>query len=179
MPRRTIQINRAPVFTLWAAIVAESLGHERGEALSLGKAVAGLNAQAKGQRLGIYEPAPAAKKAHRETATPKPTGKVVVLMNRHVPVTKTPEGLRATAKDKPIDAASVEKYLAQKFGDGLEDVTAVFVALAKSRKPAELEHDAYALYERFRPAIPEGTKGWGAKGELDLDLVRKLATNAR
>lgn len=31
---------------------------------------------------------------------------------------------------------------------------------------------AYALYERFRPNIPPGRKGWGVKGELDLELIR-------
>ena len=41
---RTIYINRAPVFTLWAAVVAERLGFRRDEALTLGRAVAGLNA---------------------------------------------------------------------------------------------------------------------------------------
>jgi hypothetical protein len=41
-----IVINRAPVSTLWAATVAERLGFARDEALSLGKAVAGLTAQA-------------------------------------------------------------------------------------------------------------------------------------
>jgi len=49
MPTRTISINRAPVLTLWAAVVAQRLGFNEGEALSLGKALAGLNAQAKGR----------------------------------------------------------------------------------------------------------------------------------
>jgi hypothetical protein len=40
---RKITINRAPVLTLWAAVVAERLGFDRAEALTLGKAVAGLN----------------------------------------------------------------------------------------------------------------------------------------
>jgi hypothetical protein len=48
-----ILINRAPVLTLWAATVAERMGFKREEALSLGKAVAGLTAQSKGRRLGI------------------------------------------------------------------------------------------------------------------------------
>jgi hypothetical protein len=48
----TVTINRAPVLTLWASVMAESLGFERDEALTLGKAVAGLTAQSKGQRLG-------------------------------------------------------------------------------------------------------------------------------
>ena len=56
MPKQTISINRAPVLTLWAAVVAERLGFHREEALTLGKALAGLNAQSKGRRLGIFKP---------------------------------------------------------------------------------------------------------------------------
>src|SRR5205085_2690097 len=51
-----ISVNRAPVLTLWGAVVAERLGFSRDEALSLGSAVAVLNAQAKGKRLGIFKP---------------------------------------------------------------------------------------------------------------------------
>ncbi len=40
----TISINRAPVLTLWAAVVAQRLGFGWDESLSLGKALAGLNA---------------------------------------------------------------------------------------------------------------------------------------
>ena len=54
----TVTINRAPVLTLWAAVVAERLGFDREEALTLGKSVAGLTAQSKGQRLGIFTPSP-------------------------------------------------------------------------------------------------------------------------
>jgi len=39
-----IRINRAPVLTLWAAVVAERLGFDRDTALTLGQAVAGLSA---------------------------------------------------------------------------------------------------------------------------------------
>src|SRR5437899_1828144 len=52
----TISINRAPVLTLWAAVVAQRLGFDEDEALTLGKAVAGLNAQSKGRRLGRFKP---------------------------------------------------------------------------------------------------------------------------
>ena len=44
-----------------------------------------------------------------------------------------------------------------------------------ARKPQELAHDAYRLYERFRPDIPAGKKGWGAKGDLDLGLIEQMA----
>jgi hypothetical protein len=55
-------ISRAPVLTLWAAIVAEVLGFEHDEALTLGRAVAGLNACLKGVSLGLFQPAPTAVK---------------------------------------------------------------------------------------------------------------------
>ena len=45
------------MLALWAAVVAERLGFARDEALTLGKAVAGLNAQSKGRALGIFTPA--------------------------------------------------------------------------------------------------------------------------
>jgi hypothetical protein len=54
MAHRTISINRAPVLTLWAAVVAQRLGFDEDEALTMGKAVAGLNAQTKGRSLGIF-----------------------------------------------------------------------------------------------------------------------------
>jgi exodeoxyribonuclease V gamma subunit len=40
--QRQLVVNRAPVLTLWAAVVAEVLGFEHDEALTLGRAVAGL-----------------------------------------------------------------------------------------------------------------------------------------
>src|ERR1044071_1145062 len=43
MAQDRILINRAPVLTLWAAVVAERLGFDREEALSLGKAVKKLH----------------------------------------------------------------------------------------------------------------------------------------
>jgi hypothetical protein len=41
-------VNRAPVLTLWARVVAEVLGFEYDEALTLGRALTGLNVYSKG-----------------------------------------------------------------------------------------------------------------------------------
>jgi hypothetical protein len=46
-----VMINRAPVLTRWAAVVAEILGFDYVEALAPGRAVAGLNACSKGVAL--------------------------------------------------------------------------------------------------------------------------------
>jgi hypothetical protein len=48
--------------------------------------------------------------------------------------------------------------------------------LAKSLPLPQLGEKDYALYEKFRPEIPPGKKGWGASGKLDLDFQRKLAS---
>jgi hypothetical protein len=61
-----VTVNRAPVLTLWAAIVAERLGFTHDEALTLGRAVAGLNAYSKGKALGIFKPTPKEVRAKRE-----------------------------------------------------------------------------------------------------------------
>jgi hypothetical protein len=165
---QTVIINRAPVLALWATVVAERLGFSSDEALSLGKAVTGLNAQAKGQHLGIC-------KKH-EVPRERREGRAdsVELFGREIPVTRTPEGLRALAKGEPVSPKSVQTYLESKFGECLPIVRAAMEELARSQKPDVLEARAFALYAQFRPQIPEGVKGWGAKGELDCAVVRSL-----
>src|SRR6187402_1427757 len=111
---RTISINRAPVLTLWAAVVAQRLGFDGDEALTLGRAVAGLNAQAKGRRLGIFEEKP--KKAReRETGERFFVG----VCGRAVPATNTDDGVRAVRGGKPADPDAVRRYLEGKFGGNL------------------------------------------------------------
>ena len=64
----TVRVNRAPVLTLWAAVVAERLGHDRATALTLGKALAGLSAVAKGTRLGLHAETSEAERTARPRA---------------------------------------------------------------------------------------------------------------
>ena len=174
MASKKVKINRAPVLTLWAAIVAERIGYKKDEALTFGKAVAGLNAQSKGRRLGIYEEKSEEEK-EKEAKKEKPVKtEIIEILGRGVPAVKTPQGLRAAIKGEEIDAESVGSYLKKKFGDDLDEARAAMEKLAKAYTPKQLEREAYGLYEKFRPKIPEGTKGWGAKGELDLDYIRSL-----
>jgi len=175
VPKPEVLVNRAPVLTLWAAVVAERLGHPQGTALTLGKAVAGLNAQAKGRRLGIFEASKEPGGAPKPKAPLPEEAEVLPLLGRAVPVIHTPQGIRATLKDKPIDPESVQRYLEQKFGDDLAQVRAAMQALAKAYPPQDLAARAFALYEQFRPPVPEGQKGWGAKGVLDVNRIHALA----
>ena len=175
MANKKIKINRAPVMTLWAAVVAERLGYDEETALTLGKAVAGLNAQSKGKKLGIYEEKTEDEKEKESKTQKEDKSEFIEIMGRGVPAVKTPNGLRAAEKGNPIHAASVQAYLEQKFKDDLEDTRKAMEKLARAYTPKQLESKAYGLYEKFRPEIPEGKKGWGAKGELDLDYILSLA----
>jgi hypothetical protein len=173
MTATKIQVNRAPVLTLWAAVVAERLGFNHDEALSLGKAVAGLTAQSKGRRLGIFKPTLKELKKARERERGEEFS--VDLLGRALPAVNTDEGVRAATKSGPIAPETVERYLESKFGEALPEARKAMMELASALDPDELAQQGFSLYEQFRPQIPEGVSGWGAKGELDLGRIRKLA----
>ena len=174
MTARKIKINRAPVMTLWAAVVAERLGYDEDASLSLGKAVAGLNAQSKGRSLGIYASKEGSSK-EAERGRAKSETSPVTLLGRPVPTVRGKQGLRASIKGEVVESAPVRKYLESKFGEDLVEVRAAMQALAQSYEPEALNERAFALYERFRPVVAKGKQGWGAAGELDLGALRELA----
>ena len=100
----------------------------------------------------------------------------MALLGRAVPVLHTDEGLRAVGKDqKPVEPASVEKYLKSKYGEALPAARAAMQKLAKSRPPEVLAEEAFHLYEAFRPGVPAGESGWGAKGMLSLKKIEGMA----
>jgi hypothetical protein len=107
-------------------VVAQRFGFDEDEALTSGKVVAGLNAQANGRRLGIFKPHEKKAKKTREKE------------------------------------------------QGERDM----MRLAKSYKPKEVADQAFFLYERFRPAIPEGvstrSEVTGLKGPAHGDLRQVL-----
>jgi hypothetical protein len=172
----TIRINRAPVLTLWASVVAEQIGLPRDTALTAGQAVAGMTAHAKGVRLGIYAETGDGKP---KPAPVKPEGagdiKEFQLLGRIVHIAKTKDGPRAINKGEISKPAAVEKYLQSKFGDQLGAARIAMEALAATIPPKELNAKAFHLYEQFRPEVAPDEKGWGAKGLLDLERISKLA----
>ena len=100
---------------------------------------------------------------------------MIEICGRQVPAINTPGGVRAVIKNKPIEPKSVERYLETKFGESLGNARTAMRNLAKALRPEQLSENAFRLYEEFRPAIPEGVTGWGAKGNLDIDRIRSLA----
>src|SRR4051812_9456314 len=172
-----IRVNRAPVLTLWAAVVAERLGHPPDTALTLARFVAGSSARAKARRLGLAEERHEAEEREAKAAAIKPH-QTVRLLGRDVPVKLAPDGtLRAEDDGKPAASEPVQSYIARAFRDRLPEVRAAMEALAASLPPEELNRAAFRLYERFRPEVPEGTQGWGAKGELRLERIVTAVAN--
>lgn len=162
------------MLTLWAAIVAERLGFDEAEALTLGRAVAGLNAYSKGVAIGLFQPTPERLREQRRELR-ESDGVTVDLLQRAVPVTNTDEGVRALSKEKPLKPETVNRYLEGKFGDALGDTREAMTLLAASLPPLELADRGYDLYVKFRPDVPKGTRGWGAAGRLSLDRIREMA----
>ena len=170
-----IRVNRAPVLTLWAAIVAERLGHDADAAITLGRAVAGSRARVKARAIGLEEKpedgdlrntAKAARSAPRQT---------VRLFGRDVPVVERNGSQYALDGEKPASPSPARAYVARAFGEHLPAVRHAMERLADSLAPDELNRTGFRLYEQFRPDGPAGAKGWGAKGVLDLDKVQDAA----
>lgn len=134
-----------PVLTLWAAVVAERLGHPPATALSLASVVAGTAARAKAQLLGIADNSDRAKDKAPEAARD-----TVQLLGRKIPLTQDADGIvLADTGGKPALAAPVEAYIVRTFGKRLAEVRAVMEGLAQSTDPEELNRIDFRLYERF------------------------------
>ena len=69
----------------------------------------------------------------------------------------------------------VRTYLTRAFGDRIGEVRAAMEELAASLPPDELDRVGFRLYERFRPEVPEGVEGWGAKALLDIGRIGRAA----
>jgi len=171
-PTPPIHVNRAPVLTLWATLVAERLGYPPETALTLGRFVAGSSARAKARRLGISDEKQDTEERHAKAAELKPRRQMVRLPRRDIPVLTADDGtLRAEDDGKPASAKSVQSYIARAFGDRLAEARGAMDALAASLPPEEINRVGFRLYERFRPDVPEGAQGWGAKGELRVERI--------
>ncbi|MFC0410098.1 hypothetical protein [Roseomonas elaeocarpi] len=172
----TIKVNRAPVLTLWAAVVAERLGHDRDAAITLGRAVAGSSARVKARAIGITEAAEEAgdlrDEARRQRAAREPQPRAVHLLGRDVPVVEEGGALRALDHDRPASPRAAAGYVERAFGEHLAAVRTAMEELAGSLEPAELNRVGFRFYEHFRPEVPAGARGWGAKGALDLGRIR-------
>jgi hypothetical protein len=144
-----IRINRAPVLTLWVAVVAERLGYDADAAITLGRVVAGTSARIKAQAIG-----PESKKGSEdmrevarceEARRARAIHRTVHLLGRGIAVVDGPGGLRAAEDGKPASARSARACVEKAFGAHLAVVKAAMRRLAESLPPEELNRLGPAL----------------------------------
>jgi hypothetical protein len=183
-----IMINRAPVLTLWAAIVSQtvfSLSWE--EALTIGSAYATITAKAKGTSLGIYsstttttetkdqDPKVSPSPVEEDDTTSSSTT-TFCLMDQLIRARVTPDGIRALVPRRggggeeeelvEVDPHATWNHLQIKFPAGSLPYIIQLLQDASRAAGDTLESTAYQYYMHIRPCIPSGTKGWGAHGHL-------------
>jgi hypothetical protein len=167
-----IPVNRAPVLTLWATVVAERLGYAPDTVLTLGRAVCSASARTKARRLGIINDAQQAAERNATGAALKPRVQTVRPLGRDSPMLPAADGtLRADDGGKRASTKSVQSYIVRAFGDQLVEARAAMEALAALLPPEELNRVGFRLYERFRPDVPDGAQGWGTKEELRVERI--------
>ncbi len=103
-----IRVNRGPVLTLWATIVAERLGYAPESPPTLGRFVAGSSARAKARSLGIADEAREELERYERAAALKPERQVARPPGRDVPLLPADDGRRrADDNGKPASARGV------------------------------------------------------------------------
>jgi hypothetical protein len=162
-----IKVNRAPVLTPWAAVVAERLGYPPDLALTLGHAVAGSSARAKARGIGIANDKDHA--AETRGHEPRTAFKPVRLLGRGIRPTATEAGgMLAEDKGEAADPAAVRRQPTWAFGGRLAEVRAAMAAPWRPPHPAAPHpHLAGAARARTGDDLSPGPSA-GRSGPLGL-----------
>jgi len=174
----TIIINRAPVLQLWSACVTHFLYPELpwSTCISAGSAISSICAVAKGRSIGAVserDDSEAAQQKREQAKKAKKEFDEVQVMQFHL---KLKDGLAIVGSEKKGKPAN-EELLEKKFGeDAYERAKKCFGdALGSWDGQAEdLNKEGFKMYEKFRPDVSKGQKGWGRKGGLSLDTVKSV-----
>ncbi|KAJ7638884.1 hypothetical protein FB45DRAFT_415481 [Roridomyces roridus] len=171
MTKSTV-VNRAPLMTAWATLVAERLGFQREEALSIASVFTELNAISKGVSLGIY-------KKGAEIGMEASTGgsqPYVDLMGRRVPLFRTQDSQwRALSNGTAVQPSTAFSYIARQLRQTTPHVIGALRLLSQSFTPQEINSRAWGLYADFRPHVT----AWGERGEVKCSTILNLRPERR
>ncbi|KAI5124919.1 hypothetical protein M0805_007347 [Coniferiporia weirii] len=159
-------VNRAPVMTAWATVVAERLGFKREEALSIASAYTEMNAISKGVSIGVFE-----KSKGRGLELVKGESQPYVdLMGRRPVYANRSSEWRALVKGEPVEPASAFAYVSRAFRQTLPFIMGAMRLLAETFPAPELNEKGFGLYAEFRPAV----NGWGKRAEMRCAAILGL-----
>ncbi|EIN10463.1 hypothetical protein PUNSTDRAFT_100008 [Punctularia strigosozonata HHB-11173 SS5] len=165
-------VNRAPLMTAWATVVAEALGFQREEALSIASVYTEMNAISKGVSIGVFRQG----KAVGIEASEGGSQPFVDLMGRKIPLYRTHDSedasWRALNAGVPASPSSAYSYIQRSFRQTLPYVMGALRLLANnySDRSAELNKAGFALYAEFRPE----NVGWGERGKVSCETILSL-----
>ncbi|KAF8165272.1 hypothetical protein B0H34DRAFT_793681 [Crassisporium funariophilum] len=161
-----IVVNRAPVMTAWATIVAERMHFSREEALSIASVYTEMNAKSKGVSLGIYK----REEERGIEAAKNGTQPYVELMGRR-PLYRTQTGQwRALSNGTPVPPGTAFSYISRSFRQTTSHCIGALRLLAESYTPQDLNDKAWSLYAQFRPEVNE----WGKRSEFHCKTILGL-----
>ncbi|KAJ7507901.1 hypothetical protein B0H11DRAFT_2169546 [Mycena galericulata] len=168
-------VNRAPLLTAWTTLVAERLGFQREEALSIASVFTEMNAVSKGVSMGIYKQgAEKGMEASKEGSQP-----FVDLMGRRVPLFRTQNSQwRALSNGTAVQPSTAFSYIGRAFRQTTVYVIGALRLLLESFTPEEVPNLAWGLYTEFRPEVT----GWGERGEVKCETIlglRKAASSVQ
>lgn len=173
-----ILINRAPVLHLWAACVTHVLYPSLpwSTCLSTGSAISTICAVAKGRSVGTISERDDSEAAQRKRAEAKRKQKDLESIHVLQFNLKLRDGLALVGSEQNGKPPG-EEALRRKFGEEVyERVKEFFDDALQSWKhrDEELNKSGFRFYEEFRPTVSGGQKGWGRKGELDLEKIKSV-----
>ncbi|KAG1783256.1 hypothetical protein EV702DRAFT_1176445 [Suillus placidus] len=164
-------VNRAPLMTAWATVVAERLGFEREEALSIASVYTEMNAISKGVSLGIFD-----KSRKKEIEPIKgSTQPYVDLLGRRPLYQTQNETWRALDNTSPALPSTAFSYISRAFRQTTPYIIGALRLLAESFPPPELNSKGFGLYAEFRPNVD----GWGKRGEVRCEQILSLRKKDR
>lgn len=172
-----IQINRAPVLTLWAASVTSFLHPSLpwSTCLSAGSAISSLCAISKGRAIGTINQPEDRDTSSDHPKQPRDDEEEINVMGFKLHIK---DGVVVIGGDKK---KGNEKALEAKFGDEEEhEARECFQKCLETWKghEEELSKKAFGMYEKFRPDVASGQRGWGRKGDLSLEKVESVVRKA-
>ncbi|KII95106.1 hypothetical protein PLICRDRAFT_48075 [Plicaturopsis crispa FD-325 SS-3] len=156
-------VNRAPLMSAWATVVAERMGFQREEALSIASVYTEMNAISKGVSLGIYKED---KKKNRDAPLGGTQPYVDIMGRRSLYQTQNSQW-RALADDAPAQPSTAFSYISRALRQTTPHIVGALRLLAASYPPGELNAKGFALYADFRPEVD----GWGKRGEVNCERI--------
>ncbi|KAJ3896051.1 hypothetical protein GG344DRAFT_85526 [Lentinula edodes] len=159
-------VNRAPLMTAWATVVAERMGFQREEALSIASSYTEMNALSKGVSLGIYKEG----KQKGLEAAKGGTQPYVVLMGRRPLYQIQNNCWRALHNGTPAQPSTAYAYLSRSLRQTMPFIMGALRLLVNSFNPQEINEKAWGLYTQFRPA----GEGWGERSEVRCTTILAL-----